>query len=180
VSLIARAPHHFGIVIRQDPVTGALRTPVWAADEVTDVQDTVGGQVVSHAIQLGGQGPWDVRIRQPSQISVSFRISNALNLKHPRPDASGPDRAKRLAQELREIAEAGQPVALLVRGHDLLRNYVMESPTFTFAREVAEASIQVTFTHVRAVSLAFVPVEQDADLQALGSQLQASIGTLPG
>ena len=173
MSLRPFAPHHYGIVIREDPIFGYL-TPVWAADEVVDVTAQVPGQVVQHAIQSGGLGPSDVRIRAPESLTVTFRVSEAYSPLHPRPVGTG--RALRLVEEFQEIARIGQPVSVLVRGFDLLPSRVIENVQVTFAREVAEATIQATFVEVRQVTLSFAPVEQDADLVAMGSQTQATIG----
>ena len=82
----------------------------------------------------------------------------------------------RLVEEIQEIARIGQPVSVLVRGFDLLPSRVIENVQVTFARETAEATIQATFVEVRQVTLSFAPVEQDADLVAMGSQAQATIG----
>lgn len=175
MSLRPFAPHHYGIVVREDPIFGYL-TPVWAADEVVDVTAQVPGQVVQHAIQSGGLGPSDVRIRAPESLTVTFRISEAYSPLHPRPEIFGPGRALRLVEEIQEIARIGQPVSVLVRGFDLLPSRVIENVQVTFARETAEATIQATFVEVRQVTLSFAPVEQDADLVAMGSQAQATIG----
>ena len=178
MSLRPFAPHHYGVILRQDPTTGAFLSPVWAADEVLEVTMPVSGQVAQHPVQRGGLGPSDVRIRNPETLNVQLRVVNALSLQHPRIDWVE-SRAERAVAELREIVDAGEPVSVLVRGFDLLRDYVIENAQIAWAREQAEAQISLTLTRVRQVTLALVPVEQDADLLAQGSQLQATIGVFP-
>lgn len=170
------APHHRGLIIRQDRTTGALVGPVWAGDEVTDLQLGSPGQVATHPLQSGRVGPTDARIAQPRTISASMRISARGSLTHPRPDWIGPFRVQQALDELRQIVDEGQPIACLFRGGDLLRDYVIESPTISLPLGSAEALISLTMVHVRVVTLRTVPVEQDADLLSLGSQVAASIG----
>lgn len=174
------APHHFGILVRQEPTTGALVGPVWAADEVMDVQAGYPGQAAQHPTQGGGIGPSDVYLPAPETLGLSLRVSDLKRIRHPRPDWNAGPRIQRAVQELRDLRDEGRPLAVLVRGFDgLLRDFVLENFQVQIGREAAEATISAQLVRVRTVTLRTVPVEQDADLLALGSQVQATIGQFP-
>ena len=168
------APNHLGYIIPIDQATGALLTPVWAADDVSSVVVTDARDIVTHPLQGGGIGPTDAVVEHPTELSVSCSVRNIVSgtiaLAHPRRDWIGSSRAMRAAQELRQLADAGQPVALLLRGFDLLRGYVIGNLTITPSGDFAQIDITYNAREVRIVSLTTVEVEQDADLVALGSQ----------
>lgn len=170
MSLRPYAQHHFGLVIRQDPVTGALLTPVWAGDEVLSVADSYPDEIATHPLEKGGIGPTDAVLLHPAELQVQIRISNAYRVAHPRPDWIGADRAQRAVAELREIQRQRQPVAVLVRGHNLLRNYLLGPIQASWPLDKREVTVSFTVREARLVTLQTSAVEQDGDLLAVGSQ----------
>lgn len=170
-------PGHFGIVIAHDPTTRALGA-MWAADEVLgDVSTSHPAEVPQHPVETGGAALTDVVLRGPSEMRVSFLLSNAQTPGHPAPTYAPPDRALKLRDAFLELADRASTVAVLVRGHGLLFYRAIGTVDERIAGDSESIILDVTFTPLRLESLQAVPVSQDADLLALGSQIVAG-GTL--
>lgn len=169
-------PGHWGIVIPEDPLTGAFGR-LWAGDEVMDITYSLPGQTVRHPVERGVGGPTDVVLRDPPTLTCTIRCMSVYQGPHPRLDFFGPTRAGQMATEFEALAERGEPVAVLVRGLPLLSKRLIGNVTMTAPSDAEVIEIQCEFTRMDDVTLEAVAVQQDADLIALGSQI-VSGGTL--
>lgn len=163
-------PHHYGIVLPQDPDTGVLGRP-WVADGVRDIQVERPGEVVRHPVETSPNGPTDVVLREVPTISATFMLSNAYTPLHPRPDLVGPDRALRQRDELVALAERGEPVAILLRGDGLVRNRLIGNVSESRPLDSETIEITVVFGQWDPVTLEKTAIQQDADLIALGGSI---------
>lgn len=173
------APHHFGLIFRQDPTTKALVAPPWAGDECSSISIPVPGTVTEHPIQNSPEYGFDGRL--PGARVLNATVTVHLNSRpwHPRIlDWIGPGKIDKAITELRQIVEAGQPVAVLFRGANLIRNVVIESMDPQYSDETYSCVVSLVMKPVRIVNLLQVPLEQDEDLLALGSQQSLTIGTI--
>lgn len=170
------SPAHLGLVFPEDPRTGKLGR-MWAADACRGISTSTPRQVVRHAVENAPGGPTDVVLQEPEELTVTFVLSNCYDPRHLRPDFVPPDRALRMKQAFQDMADRGQPVAVFVRGYPLLHLRAIANVQATVADDEEAILLNVTFGQLDLVTLQAVPVAQDADLVALGSQIVAG-GTM--
>jgi hypothetical protein len=169
MSLQRFAPHHWGLILPQDPLTGALGKP-WIADGVLDVTIDHPAELVEYPVELDALNPTGGVIFGADTFSVQFRCSNTYS-PGIQPEMVGPDRALKIRDAFMRLRDRRLPVAVLVRGDGLVRNRIIGPVSEERPKETAEILLSVTFGRWDPVSLERTAVQQDADLIALGGQI---------
>lgn len=166
----------FGLIFPQDLTTGALGIP-WVSDRVSGVAETSSAQTPHYTVEYSATGPTDTNLRDPPVISATFQCSNAIQPTSLRPDFNRPGRAQAMADEFDALRDREGAVAVSLPGFPLLRDRTIGTTSRAVGDDLEEILITVEFARVDYATLQTVPVAQDADLLALGSQITSG-GTL--
>ena len=116
VSYIGLNPAQLGVVIPQEPLTGALRfDQAIAFDLLTQVSFQSQGAVARHPIQSGREGPSDSILEEPERCTISavfvdkpLEIGFVINANFP-----APDRCLGLATDLRNLKAKRQLLTMI-------------------------------------------------------------------
>jgi hypothetical protein len=172
VSYIGLNPAQLGVVIPQEPLTGALRfDQAIAFDLLTQVSFQSQGAVARHPIQSGREGPSDSILEEPERCTISavfadkpLEIGFVINANFP-----APDRCLGLATDLRNLKAKRQLLTMILPGR-VLADRAISMLEITPSADGAQVDITITLEHVRVVSLTLIPAVADSDTIALGSQ----------
>lgn len=178
MSYLGLNPAQLGVLIPQDPLTGALRIDeAITFDLLTSVSFSHGGSVARHPIQAGSEGPTDAIHEEPSRCSLSGSFVDkplpAGRISLPFPfselDFSEPDRCLAMGRALAELKAKRQLVTAVLPMFVLADRAIA---TLELSPDPAgvEVSASLTLEHVRVVSLTLVPAVADSDSKALGLQ----------
>lgn len=173
VSYIGLNPAQLGVVIPQEPLTGALRfDQAIAFDLLTQVSFQSQGAVARHPVQSGREGPSDSILEEPERCTLSAVFSDktftAGLVQVPVP-FSEPDRCLGKAQQLLTLKAKRQLLTVVLPGRVLADRAISMLET-TPSADGAQVDITMTLEHVRVVSLTLIPAVADSDTIALGSQ----------
>lgn len=173
MSYLGLNPAQLGVLIPQDPLTGALRIDqAIVFDLLTSVSFTHGGSVARHPIQSGREGPADAIHEEPPRCSLSgsFVDKPMTTGRVPLPlPYSEPDRCLAMGRALADLKARRQLLTVVLPMRTLVDHAIA---TLELSPDPAgvEVSASLTLEHVRVVSLTLVPAVADSDSKALGLQ----------
>lgn len=169
MSYLGLNPAQLGVLIPQDPLTGALRIDqAIVFDLLTSVSFTHGGSVARHPIQSGREGPADAIHEEPPRCSLSGSFVDKP-MTTGRVPYSEPDRCLAMGRALADLKARRQLLTVVLPMRTLVDHAIA---TLELSPDPAgvEVSASLTLEHVRVVSLTLVPAVADSDSKALGLQ----------
>ena len=173
VSYIGLNPAQLGVLIPQDPLTGALRLDqAIIFDLLTQVSYQSQGAVARHPVQSGREGPSDSILEEPERCTISAVFSDktfTVGLAQIPVPFSEPDRCLAKAQQLANMKSKRQLVTAVLPGRVLADRAISMLET-TPSADGAQVDVTLTLEHVRVVSLTLIAAVADSDTIALGLQ----------